>query len=295
MVIDSQPSPPEPCPPPLAWPDVLSAFHTDSDRWELENESRTLTGRTWGTGQPLYMLNGFAATSEMLALAVYLLRDQFRCVVFDSVIEASRDSKRLTIDDYVSDLILTADHHSDSQFSVFGASFGAAVALKASLDFPARIPRMILQHGFAYRPLSLFERTMARLYRRSRKNLSAIPGRMRVQFLNHRRWFPPFDGTRFEYLLQATGEIPLRDLSSKALAMDSFDIRNSLNHVSSPCLLIRTEGEGLIEAKCHDVLSAGLQDVRSEWLHSSGLHPSLTHPHRLAKLIKSFVSGPTTT
>jgi len=74
----------EACPPPLAWQEVLNAYRTESQSWELNCGPRRLTGRTWGEGPPLYLLNGFVATAEMYALLIYLLRDSFRCVVFDT-------------------------------------------------------------------------------------------------------------------------------------------------------------------------------------------------------------------
>jgi hypothetical protein len=75
------------------------------------------------------------------------------------------------------------------------------------------------------------------------------------------------------------------------MAVHRFDVKDRLKEISCPALLIRTEGQGRLEAEGHDVLERNLPDVRSEWMHSSGLHPCLTHPHRLAKLLKPFFSG----
>ena len=283
----------EPCPAPLAWQEVLAAYRNESTAWELTNGSHRLVGRMWGQGRPLYLLNGFAATAEMSALTLWLLREEFRCVVFDTFEDGSSRKTRPTMSDFASDVLAVADHHGDETIGVFGASFGAAVALQMALESPSRISGLVLQHGFAQRRLTMSERMLAAWCRRSRRVLSQFPWRRRIQESNHRRWFPPFDGTRFEFLVESTGSIPLADLAQKALAVNGFDIASRLGEITCPVLLLRTEGEGGIEAKSHTQLEQGLKESRTEWMHSSGLHPSLTHPHRLAKLLKSCFSPET--
>ncbi len=277
----------ESCPPPLAWQEVLGAFRTESQSWELDRGPRRLTGRTWGEGPPLYLLNGFVATAEMYALLIWLLRDTFKCVVFDTAVSASARRTHPSVSDFADDVLAVADFHSDHAIHVFGPAFGAAVGLQAALDHPERIASLVLQHGYSRRPLSWSERLLARWHRKSQRTLATLPWRRRIQELNHRRWFPPFDGTRFEFMVESTGQIPVADLSQKALAMDAFNLDGQLSQIQCPVLLIRTEGQGEIETAGHEALERQLPGSRTEWLHSSGLHPYLTHPHRLAKLLKS--------
>ena len=74
---------PEGCPSPLGWAEVLKAVHSQSALWQVKVGGDTITGRTLGAGPPLYFLNGFAGNSDLYCLIVWLLRDEFRCVVFD--------------------------------------------------------------------------------------------------------------------------------------------------------------------------------------------------------------------
>ena len=39
----------------------------------------------------------------------------------------------------------------------------------------------------------------------------------------------------------------------------------------------------------HEELEAALPHARSEWLHTTGQLPHLTHPHRLSKLVREFI------
>src|SRR6516225_9671239 len=71
------------CPPPLEWQDVLREFHRQADAWYLDRQSYRISGRTIGSGPPLYLLNGFSGTHELYALLAWLLQDRYRCVLFD--------------------------------------------------------------------------------------------------------------------------------------------------------------------------------------------------------------------
>ena len=280
----------EPCPTPLMWQEVRENYLRDSIPWDLRRGPHRLVGRTWGDGLPLYFLNNFAATAEMLSLSVWLLREDIRCVVFDAVTDDRRAARRSkpVMAEFADDLFAIADHHDDERFSIYGAGFGAGVALQSALNQPRRVERLILQHGFAARRLTLFERILASVCLRSGQTLNGLPQRRRFQAVNHKPWFPPFDQSRFEFLVDSTGTLPLRDLARRALAVNSFDVVSRLGEIFCPVMLIRTEGEGRQAADSQAILETNLKHPRIEWMHSAGQHPCLTHPHRVAKLVQSF-------
>ena len=280
----------EPCPTPLVWQEIREKFLQQSTPWELVRGPHRLTGHTWGEGKPIYFLNNFAATAELYSLTTWLLKDQFRCVVFDTTTIDPRTNGHSTpaMSDFVEDLFAIADTQGDQQLSVYGAGFGAAVGLQAAINSPQRIRQLVLQHGFASRQLSLFERLLMSVCLRSSKTLNQMPQRRRFQAVNHQPWFPPFDHSRFEFLVDSTGSLYLNDLARRAWAVNSFDVVSRLREIDCPVLLLRTEGEGQMAAKSQEVLESQLTNHRTEWMHSAGQHPCLTHPHRVAKLVKTF-------
>ncbi len=73
----------EGCPNPMGWVQVLDAFHAQSTAWSVPVDGVTISGRTIGTGRPIYFLNGLTGNSDLFCLLVWLLRDEFRCVVLD--------------------------------------------------------------------------------------------------------------------------------------------------------------------------------------------------------------------
>ena len=273
----------EVCPPPLLWQDVRREFLAQSQLRSIDSSAGPLSLRVWGDGPALYLLPGFSCPAELYCLLVWLLRNDFQCVTVESTGE-----HRWSINDLAESLRNVADALEHDSFSVLGANFGAAWGLAAARRMPRQISRLLLLQGFARRRLSFAERMLARLCRFSSGSLKSFPGRVMFQTQNHRRWFPPFDPTRWQYFLDATGEMPLRELSRRAAAIARFDLRSELSGVAVPTLLVRTEGEGQTAAEGQIELERLLPRAEVEWLHTTGQLPYLTHPHRLAKLIRTF-------
>jgi pimeloyl-ACP methyl ester carboxylesterase len=276
---------PEGCPSPLGWAEVLKAVHSQSTPWRVQAGGHTITGRTLGAGPPLYFLNGFAGTSDLYCLMVWLLRDEFRCVVFDY----PAPTGTLTAEKLAEGLLAVADFHGDSPFSLFATSFGSVAALTAMSEAPTRIDRVILQAGFAHRGLSATERLLSGLGRFVPGTLASVPFWNTIEHANRQRSFPPFDQTRWMFFIENAGRTPIREVARRARLVASFDYRDRLGAIRQPVLLIRSEHEGLVSAGCVEELAHGLPHATVEMLHSTGPLAHLTHPHRLAKVVRTFL------
>lgn len=274
------------CPPPLAWAEVVGEFHRQSEPWYLDRQEYRLSGRMIGSGPPIYFLNGFAGTHELYSLLVWLLRDEFRCVLIDY---PSRAGRRQTLDELADDLVAVADTCHDRSFDLFAAAFGSLVGLNAMHRHPDRIRRTVLVAGFANRRYSRIERMLIGLGRYASLPLARCPLRPAIQLQNHRRWFPPFDTTRWDFFSGNTGATRLVELAQRAALARDTDLRCVLPEIRQPVLLVRSEGDGQVLEACSQVLAELLPDVRIEPMHGTGQIPFLTHPHRLAKLMRPFL------
>jgi pimeloyl-ACP methyl ester carboxylesterase len=291
---EAQPS--EGCPTPLGWSEVLEGFRAESSTWSIEVAGASLAGRTLGKGRPLYFLNGISGTCELFCLLAWLLRDDFRCVLFDyrsrmpngapnRPIRAGRPS----VAQLVGDLLAVADAQRDSTFSLLAAPFGSVVALGALVEHPQRIDRAILLGGFAHRRLSPFERLLCRVGHYLRGPVARLPLRSTLQRASHQRGFPPFDPTRWGFFAQNTSQTPICDLADRAALLETFDVRGQLGRVRQPVLLIRTEHEGAVSSAGQDELERALPCGKSESITLAGQLAYLTHPHRVAKAVRSFL------
>lgn len=276
---------PEACPPPLMWQDVRREYLAQSERREIATRHGTIAVHVLGTGPALYFLPGFSTPSELYCLLIWLLRDEFRCVVVE---HGSPGAKSMS--DHAERLADAAHGLGDEGFSIFGANFGAAWGLAIAQRYPERVSRLMLLQGFLRRRLSAFERLLGWMCGRSRRTLAELPYREAAQTQNQRRWFPPFDETRWNYFLETSGVLPLKELSERAGAISRFNLVSRAAEIRTPTLLIHTEGDGAVAEACNRQLEQSLPCVSSEWLHNTGQLAYLTHPHRLAKLMRTFCS-----
>lgn len=281
--------PPDGCPVPLAWRDVVEAFRKESTAWTATRAGREIRGRAWGSGRPLYVLGGWTGSCESFALLAWLLRDRFRCVFVEPEAAGRPVDHSDPYRDLADELLAAADFHGDRQFSALAVSCSAPLVLRAMLAAPERIGRAVLVGGFARHPLSFVERLLMGAGRWCPGTVAALPGRRAIFWQNHRAWFPPHDAGRFEFLVEDAGRTPIRELAARAGLAGRVDLRARLARIDRPVLLVRAEGEGAIVTARQDELAAGLPQARSEWLHTTGRMPHLTHPHRVAKVVANFL------
>lgn len=281
------PPPPEgsACPPPLAWTDVLAAFREQSEPFETGVDGMRVTGRTMGEGPPLYFLSGLSQTCELFCLTVWLLREQFRCVLIDYPDEA-RDLKTL------SRLVpAAADHLGDEQVDLFACSFGSAVALELLLDSPRRIRNVVLQGPLVKFRMSRPERLCSRVTGWLPGQIGRLPLRRGVMENNHRMWFPPFDHSRWEWVVDDTGRVSTAAVMRRLRMVDGVDYTERLGEISTPALIVSCEGEAFRHRESAAILDKRLPQSQSEELSNCGHLPFATHPHRLANLIRPFLLG----
>ena len=296
----------EGCPPPLSCREVWSTLGREATPWKLDRGNYALRGWSCGTGPPLYFVNGFAGASALFCLTVWLLREEYRCVLYDVELpeaEASAFNLRTkstvpaikrraagpcSLADFTGDLLEAASFQGDHSFSVFSTNFGGVVALQAALVAPERVERLILQSVPAHGRLAWTERLLAHVCSRSPAPLRQLPGRLTIQSFNHRRWFPPLDPDRWQCFQEMTGLQPMALAARQALAFDGFDLRPQLAQLRQPVLLIDVEGAGTRLSEAQRELRVRLPNVQEERLHTTGLIPYLTHPHRLVKLIQAW-------
>ncbi len=277
--------PREGCPPPLQWQQVLAAFREDSTVWHSDTPAGRISGRVWGEGPTLVMLNGLGGSHELFALCVFLLKANCRCVLLDYPVGRRVTWSRLTdsIEEVVSEFAGSEGCH------LFGTSFGSALALETAQRLGSRVRSLTLHAGFAHLPLTVFERAAAAVVRWLPGRVQSLPLWRGLQERSHRLWFPPIDPTRWLFYVDNAGQTPVSELARRFGMLRRFDARSRLSQLATPTLLLHVEGEGEMQSRCRDELAVLLPNARTEFLHTTGLLAFLTHPHRLAKLIREFV------
>lgn len=281
------PPPPEgsSCPPPLAWTDVLGTFREQSELFSTSHKGAEYFVRIMGEGEPLYFLSGLSQTTELFCLTVWLLREQFRCVMIEYP-DQGRDLESLA------ELVPSvADQLGHEQVDLFASSFGSSVALELLLNTPDRIRNVVLQGPLVKFRMSRPERLCSRLVGCLPGKIGRLPLRGRVLEGHHRHWFPPFDHSRWQWVLDDTGNVSTAAVMRRLRMLHDIDYAERLSGISTRSLVISSEGEAFRHRESAAILSKLLPDAQSEELSNCGHLPFVTHPHRLANLIRPFLLG----
>ena len=273
----------EGCPTPLAWKQVRTEFLSQSEEFSFSESGLTISGRVLSEGTPLYFLNGISASPPLFCLTAWLLRDEFRCVILNYPPEARNLSQ------LAQSLDIAATQFGDEQFDLYATSFGTAVALHAMINSQSRITRSILQGPVITMKFSLAERLALATLGWMPGQIERLPFRKTVLQNNHGRWFPPFDITRWQFLMHETGNVPTRDVAQRAKMLRELDFAGVVSEIRTPTLIIRSEGEAARHREAAQTLSEQLPDSTLEEISNSGHVPFVTHPHRLVKLIRAFL------
>lgn len=280
-------APREGCPPPLQWQQVVTAFREQSEPWHTDTPAGPITGRVWGEGPTLVFLNGLGGSNELFALCVYLLKVQCRCVVLDYPTDRRVSWPQFC--DSVAEII--EEFAGTDGCHLFGTSFGSAVALETALRLGSRIQSVTLHAAFAHLHLTMFERIAAQILRWVPGRMGLFPLWRAIQERSHRLWFPPVDPSRWQFYLDNAGATPISALAKRFGMLRRCDLRSRLSQLQVPVMLLQVEGEGETQSRCRDELTAMLPNARTEFFHTTGMLVFLTHPHRLAKLIREFVAS----
>lgn len=273
------------CPPPLAWTEVLANFRENSHSFEVGEGTSRISGATFGQGAPLYFLNGWSGDADLFCLTAWLLRDQFRCVVINYP-QTARNVQSLS-----ESLVKTATQLGDASVNLFGTGFGSVIALTSALLFPDRIERLILQSPLIRFELSTLERVVGRACTWLPRGIRKAPFRRQLVMANHRLWFPPIDQQRCQFLSENMMATPVSVVARRFLMLHKLDLAGRLNEVSCPTLIVNSEGDPQRSKDAGETLREKISGARYEMISNSGQIPFVTHPHRLANLIKPFVFG----
>jgi pimeloyl-ACP methyl ester carboxylesterase len=281
---------PEGCPTPLAWQQVIESLRQQGVRHQLGSDGQSLSAVCLGEGPPVYFLPGFLGDHELFALTAWLLREEFECVLIDPPADAGnrRAAPQTVLAGWAEGVFRLANQLGHARLRLYGTSLGGLLALQMMSTHPDRLKGVALHCAFPGLRFRVMERCLLSLGIRSGRTLGQVRAAMQIQQSNHRRWFAPFDPTRWEFFADNIAATPVRDAALRARVAGAVDLRERLPQLATRTLLIESEGDGRTAKAAQQQLLAGLPDVCVENLDNSGRLPHITHPHRLVKLLRTF-------
>ncbi len=249
----------------------------------------------WGEpgGVPLVFVHGMNDLARSFAPVMARLVDAgVRCVAYD-LPNGAGDGANLGMvrhPHFVADLVALLDHLGEPVADLFGSSFGSTIALRTAAAHPDRVRRVVLQGGFARRPLHWSERGLARLGRYwFGVRMGDLPFREREVRRMEGKPFAGLDGAAWRFLSANTAVTPGRACALRTLMLDRLDLRPLLPRVRCPVLMVGGDRDGVVPRWCEAEVEAGVPDVRRVGFAGGGHYPQYTHAAATAAEVFRFL------
>jgi pimeloyl-ACP methyl ester carboxylesterase len=278
----------------LSLAETLARFDREAMRGTCDTGRYRCRFFTWGEGPPLLFIPGLSSDARSFALVMVHLARHFRCIGYD-LPTGQGDSAALdamTHDDLVADAFALLDHLNVRQSYVFGFSFGSTIALAALQAHPERLPRAVLQSGFARRRLAPAEVLLARLARHWQRRLRQVPGRAALLRLGHAGPFAGLPPELWRFFVERSGATPIAAVCQRALLVHRLDLRPLLEQVPQPVLLVSGDGDPVVDAACLEALQRGLPNAGHIELTGCGHYALYSHSAPLAEAMRRFLTPP---
>jgi pimeloyl-ACP methyl ester carboxylesterase len=262
---------------------VPGSFHTPRYRMRY---------RIWGDGPTIVIVHGLCDSPRSFCMLMANLVDAgFRCVCYDLANGKDDDAAfgRYKHADYVADLVALIDHLKLDRVDILGSSFGSTITLAALAKSPDRFRKAVLQGGFARRGLMRIERGLSRLGRYWPWRMGQLPIRERVMERLEKHQFVGCPDEIFEFLIECSGETPIRAAARRALIIDTLDLRPKLASIPHPVLMIGGDRDALVPRNVEAQVEAGLRNVRRVEFSPCGHYPQYTMPKPMADEIARFL------
>ena len=194
---------------------------------------------------------------------------------------ASEGGGKETIDAYVGSVLELMDYLDIGQAVLAGHSMGSAIAQRLSLDSPDRVRGLILIGAGA--KLRVYPKLIE--YCSSERTYPEA-----VSLVMEWVFSPQADRRLVELAGQRMAEMPASLMLTDFKACDAFDVRNEIQEIQQPAMVICGEDDQMTLVRFSEYLVDKLSDARLEIIPHAGHMVMLEQPEIVAELIKNFLN-----
>jgi len=180
-------------------------------------------------------------------------------------------------------------------YVLVGDSFGAVIALTLATRQPAGLVALVLSGGFAANPLPRWKGIASRasrfaggpLYRQGTLRFHAF------QLASKFDADADIPLTQNDYRQLFIENTPRRSYTARVTSVIDFDVRDRLDRVTVPTLLVTPQDDKLVGEDAAREMLAGIPDVREVVLPNTGHMFRFTHPDLYGHTIAEFIDDAT--
>jgi 3-oxoadipate enol-lactonase len=245
-----------------------------------------------GSGRPLVLLHGLGGDVGFWAAEMEVWAQTFRVIAIDLRGSGATPPSPggHTMADLADDVVAVLDDAGINTADVLGFSMGGNVALALALAHPRRVGRLVLASTFACMNIQarLFLDAVLRTYEQNRQPDQMFrliyPWLFSIDFLAD-----PANGA---FLVDAEGapdDQPFEDWRALYLAQQRFDVRQDLDEIGAPTLVVIGDQDRLVSLDDARELSDGLAEARLAELPGAGHLTNVETPEEFRRLVEQFL------
>jgi len=238
----------------------------------------------FGHGEPIVLVPGLAGGWKLLApLAMHLARRHEVILYglrgeFTPVLMARGES----LADYASDLSCLVDELRLERPTLFGVSFGGAIALEMAVENPRQVGALALM-GIEARFRSSLGSTIA--LRALERFPLPTENRFINQFFNLLHAGKPEPGPLAEFVVERCWETDQGVMARRLRALETFDVSDRLWSIDVPTLILAGSRDVIVPWERQRSLAAAIPGSRFEAIEGAGHIGFLTHGADVARQV----------
>jgi len=241
-----------------------------------------------GQGEPIVLVPGLAGGARLLGPLTRSLSRSHRVFTYDlrgdrSPIAVDRPRR---LGDLSRDLGCLIEQMGLERPTVFGVSFGAAIALELAIEQPQRLGALIVQGGEAR-----FRSTLAATIARRVLERFPLPSDNRFvnQFFNLLHGGKPEPGPLVDFVVERCWETDQSVMAQRIGLLETFDATDRLWRIDVPTLVLAGSRDVIVPPARQRALASAIPDARFELLDGAGHIGFLTHRAEIARQVRSLV------
>ena len=188
--------------------------------------------------------------------------------------------------DFVAEQVADLD-----SYVLVGDSFGAVIALTLATRRPSGLVALVLSGGFAANPLPRWKGIASRASRFA-NGILYRQGTLRFHAFQLASTFDAaaeIPLTQNDYRQLFIANTPRRSYTARVTSVIDFDVRDRLDRVNVPTLLLTPQDDKLVGEDAAKEMLAGIPDAREVVLSGTGHMFRFTHPDRYGRTITDFL------
>jgi len=269
---------------------LMSDYVFDGRRRQVRLGDARLEVVEIGKGEPIVLVPGMAGGWKLLAPLARKLAKKNRVVLYGFRDELDPLSSRPArqIGDHAHDLSRLIGELGLERPTIFGVSFGGAVALEFAVDEPHRVGRLILS-GVEARFRSSIASTIARRV----LERFPLPGDNPFvnQFFNLFHGGKPEAGPMPRFLVERCWETDQGVMARRLAMLEGFDVTDRLWRLDAPTLVMAGTRDVVVPIARQKSLADSIAGARFESIADAGHVGFLTHSADVARSVERLCRG----